>query len=151
MIPEAVIFIGIQAAGKSTFYASRFQRTHVRINLDMLRTRTREGILLKACLDAGQSFVIDNTNPTRADRARYLAPAKEYGFRTVGCYFRSSVSDSIHRNAGRRDGERVPDVAIRGTHARLELPAYSEGFDELLYVAQIDSGCFSTLPWSDEI
>lgn len=151
MIPEAVIFIGIQAVGKSTFYASRFQRTHVRINLDMLRTRKRESILLKACLEAGQSLVIDNTNPTRSDRARYLAPAKEYGFRTVGCYFRSSVSDSIRRNADRRDGERVPDVAIRGTHAKLERPACSEGFDELLYIAPLDSGGFSTLPWSDEI
>jgi predicted kinase len=33
---EAVIFIGLQAAGKSTFYLRRFFRTHVRINMDML-------------------------------------------------------------------------------------------------------------------
>jgi len=36
---EAVIFVGLQAAGKSTFYRERFFDTHVRINLDMLRTR----------------------------------------------------------------------------------------------------------------
>ncbi len=30
---EAVIFIGIQAIGKSSFYKRRFFRMHVRINL----------------------------------------------------------------------------------------------------------------------
>lgn len=39
---EAVILCGIQASGKSAFYSERFFHTHVRINLDMLRTRRRE-------------------------------------------------------------------------------------------------------------
>jgi len=38
MIRDAVIFTGIQASGKSTFYKEQFSRTHIRINLDMLRT-----------------------------------------------------------------------------------------------------------------
>ncbi len=38
MIREAVIFTGIQASGKSTFYQEQFSRMHIRINLDMLRT-----------------------------------------------------------------------------------------------------------------
>lgn len=38
---EAVIFIGIQGAGQSSFYKERFFQTHVRSNLDMLRTRRR--------------------------------------------------------------------------------------------------------------
>lgn len=151
MHPEAVIFIGIQATGKSTFYVRRYLRTHVRLNLDMLRTRTREAILLQACLAAKQSFVIDNTNPTRADRARYLIPARELGFRTIGCYFRSSVRDAISRNSGRQGDQRVPDLAIRGTSARLELPDLAEGFDELRYITQTDCGDFSILPWSNEI
>jgi len=85
-MPEAVIFVGVQGAGKSTFYRERFFDTHVRINLDMLRTRRREQLLFEACLEAGQSFVVDNTNPTPADRARYVAPARERGFRVIA-YF----------------------------------------------------------------
>ena len=73
---EAIIFIGIQGAGKSTFFRERFFDTHVRINLDMLRTRTREKALLEACLQSGQSFVVDNTNPLAEDRKRYLEPAR---------------------------------------------------------------------------
>ncbi len=30
---EAVIFIGLQAAGKSSFYRDRFFSSHIRINL----------------------------------------------------------------------------------------------------------------------
>ena len=39
---EMVLFVGIQATGKSSFYLERFFRTHVRINLDMLKTHHRE-------------------------------------------------------------------------------------------------------------
>ena len=55
---EAVIFVGIQASGKSTFYKERFFDTHVRLNLDMLRTRHREKLLLRACLEGKQPFVL---------------------------------------------------------------------------------------------
>ena len=54
--------MGIQGAGKSTFFKERFFDTHVRINLDMLKTRHREAILLDACIRAKQRFVVDNTN-----------------------------------------------------------------------------------------
>jgi hypothetical protein len=50
---EAVILVGIQAAGKSTFYRERFA-THVRVSLDLLRTRHREHSLLAWCLGHGQ-------------------------------------------------------------------------------------------------
>jgi predicted kinase len=69
----AVVFSGLQGSGKSTFYRERFSDTHVRINLAMLRSRNREGILLHACLAAGQSLVIGDTNPTADQRARYVA------------------------------------------------------------------------------
>src|SRR5215831_19902644 len=85
---QAVIFIGIQASGKSSFYLSRFFRTHIRINLDMLKTRHREDILLRACIEAKQRFVVDNTNPTVESRAKYMI-AKQAGFQMVGYYFQS--------------------------------------------------------------
>jgi len=46
---EAVLLIGIQASGKTTFYRERFFDTHIRISLDMLRTRERERVLMNAC------------------------------------------------------------------------------------------------------
>ena len=133
---EAVIFTGIQASGKSTFYKERFYDTHVRINLDMLRTRNREAILVQACFRARQPFVVDNTNPTRADRARYIGPAKEAGFRVVSYYFDVDLRESIQRNAQRAGKARIPVFGIHGTHSKLEAPSPDEGFDEI-YVVRI--------------
>jgi hypothetical protein len=62
---EAIIFSGLPGSGKSSFYKERFFNTHVRISLDLLKTRYRETRILEACLETDQRFVIDNTNPTK--------------------------------------------------------------------------------------
>ena len=148
---EAIILIGLQATGKSEFYKRNFADTHVRINLDMLKTRNRERILVDACIAAKQSFVVDNTNPAKTDRARYIDKAKESGFRIIGYYFRSSLSEASSRNAARPIKHQVPRPAIAGTHAKLDLPSLEEGFDELYYVYIGDNEDFMTEVYKDEI
>ena len=148
---EAIIFVGIQAAGKSSFYKERFFNTHVRINLDMLKTRHRERGLLRTCIDLKQPFVVDNTNPTVEERARYIAPAKAAGFRIVGYYFQSRVPDCLARNDRREPRERVPGKAIGGTARRLQLPSLAEGFDALHYVRIAEDGRFRVEEWADEV
>jgi predicted kinase len=139
---EAVIFTGIQASGKSTFFKERFFDTHIRINLDMLRTRHRESLLIRACLAAKQRFVVDNTNPTRLDRASYIAQARAEGFRVVSYYFEVDTPGSIERNAQRAGKARVPSIAIHGTRRKLEPPTHEEGFDEIYVVRIKPSGGF---------
>ena len=148
---QVVILMGIQGAGKSTFYGERFADTHVRINLDMLRTRHREKTLFQACLACDQHVVIDNTNPTTADRARYIAPARAAGAEIIGYYFSSRISDAMRRNAGRAAPGRVPDKAVLGTAGRLELPSPGEGFNALYYVTCLDPTGFSVEEWQDEV
>jgi predicted kinase len=110
---QLVLLMGIQATGKSTFCRERFFATHVRVNLDMLRTRRREELLVRACLDGKTPFVVDNTNLTLNDRARYITAAREAGFAIHGYYFASSAVESrATRNeqasprAGRGDSRR---------------------------------------------
>ena len=148
---EAIIFIGIQATGKSTFYKERFFNTHIRINMDMLKTRHREKLLIRACLEAKQPFVIDNTNPTVEDRARYIPLAHGAGFRVCGYYFQSSSKDAIDRNNSRPQAERVPEKGIRGTFTRLQLPSLDEGFDQLFYVKINEASAFVVEEWLDEV
>jgi predicted kinase len=145
---EAVIFIGVQGSGKSSFYLARFYRTHVRINLDMLRTRHREQLLLSACVEGKARFVVDNTNPTVAERARYIAPARAVGFKVIGYYFRASLTDALRRNSLRQENERVPEKGIIGTYRRLQLPGLAEGFDALYTVAVDElTGGFTVEEW----
>lgn len=147
---EAVVFIGLQGAGKSTFYAERFFATHLRLNLDMLGTRHRERRLLQVCVETGLRFVVDNTNPTRAERQVYIQAARDAGFRVVGYYFRSRVEDCVRRNERRPAAQQVPLRGILGTAGRMEHPSPDEGFDELHHV-RIDEGVgFEVEGWRDE-
>jgi predicted kinase len=139
---EAVVLIGIQGSGKSTFVKERLFDTHVRINLDMLRTRRREAVLLEACLAAGQRFVVDNTNPTAEVRRRYLEAAKARQFRTIGYFFDAPLKECLQRNAQRPGKKAIPPVAVRNAYERLERPRFSEGFDELYEVSIAPEGGF---------
>jgi predicted kinase len=147
---EAIIFIGLPASGKSTFYKERFFATHVRISRDLLKTPHRCQRLLDLCLETDQRFVADNTHPTAADRAAAIAAAKQRGFTVRGYYFQSRIADCLERNAQREGIERVVDSAILGKAKLLELPTLAEGFDQLFYV-RIDGGRFVVEDWQDEI
>lgn len=148
---EMIVFVGGPGAGKSTFYQSRFRDTHVRINLDMLRTRHRENGLIDACLAFKQRLVIDNTNPTAADRAKYIAKARAARF-TIACYFFDTpLEDMLVRNASRTGKARVPDAAILATRRKLDIPRHSEGFDAVYRVAVWETQIFEISELIDEI
>jgi predicted kinase len=144
---EMILFIGLQATGKSSFYREKFFRTHVRINLDMLRTHHREQVLVEACIAGKAKFVVDNTNLLRDDRARLIQSAKEAGFRVIGYYFESKVADALRRNAARPEEERVPAIAIPGSSNRLQFPSTEEGFDELFFVQLTENNQFNVEKW----
>ncbi|HUS13622.1 MAG TPA: AAA family ATPase [Chloroflexia bacterium] len=143
---EAVIFAGLQASGKSTFYLERFFHTHVRVSLDMLKTRQREAVLLRTCIDMQQPFVVDNTNPTIAARAPYIALARAAGFRVTGYYFQSQPAACVARNSTRAPGAQVPALAIWGTAKKLQPASLDEGFDKLYTVRIAPEGGFVVEP-----
>ena len=127
------VMMGIQGSGKSTFCA-RFLADAVRVNLDTLHTRNKEALLIAECMEKGCDFVVDNTNPTWEDRARYIPKAKEAGYHVTGYFMQSRIQDCIQRNAQREGKARVPNGAIAMTSNKLEMPSYEEGFDELYFV-----------------
>jgi len=141
-MPQAVILIGVQATGKSTFFKDRFADTHVRINLDMLKTRQREKLILDACLAARQSFVVDNTNPTVEDRLRYILPSRAAGFEIIGYYFQSELSTLLERNQKRNDKPPIPVAGVQAAYRKLQVPTLSEGFDKLYYVKILPDNSF---------
>ncbi|WP_151777424.1 ATP-binding protein [Acinetobacter brisouii] len=135
---QLIIFIGIQASGKSTFYQQYFYHTHLRINLGMLKTRHREKLIFEACLASKTKCVIDNTNVSAEDRARYIHQAKQAGFQIIAYYFQTSLEGALTRNLQRQGKALIPEKGVRATHQRLQAPQLSEGFDEI-YQVQISS------------
>lgn len=131
---EAIIFIGIQGSGKTSFYRQRFFDTHVRLNLDMLKTRHRQTLLLEACIAARQRFVLDNTSVLRSERADYILRAKQGGFQVHAYFFEPDAERAIAWNGRRSRKSTVPVKGVLGTLKRMERPQADEGFDRLYRV-----------------
>lgn len=145
---QLIIFTGVQASGKSSFYLLNLHHSHLRINLDMLKTRHRENLIFEACLASKAKCVIDNTNPTKADRARYIERAKAAGFEVIAYFFETDLTSTLERNSYRIGKANIPEVGVRATYKKLEMPTLEEGFTEIYLVKIIGNGEFSVLPMS---
>lgn len=148
---ETIILIGIQATGKSSFYKQKFFKSHMRINLDMLKTRAKEDIFIDACIKAKQPFVVDNTNASIEERKKYIDISKAAGFSVIGYYLQSNVKDAIKRNEGRIGKEYISPRGIAYTYNRLVIPTYDEGFDKLYYVNIDNDNNFIVSEWQNEL
>jgi predicted kinase len=154
MTPELVLFIGLQAAGKSSFYRNRFAGSHDLVSKDRFPNNRyparRQRQLVQEALGAARSVVVDNTNPTVEDRAELIALAHRFGAAVIGYYFESRLADCLERNRLREGKSRVPDLALYATRKRLCRPSFTEGFDRLHYVHLLGDGLFEIQEWREE-
>ena len=136
--PELAVLVGLPGAGKSTFFRAHLAATHALVSKDRFRHNRdrarRQRTLVRAALASGRSVAVDNTNPSRAERAELLALARAFGARPVAYLFRPDLAGCLARNAGREGRERVPDVALYAALARFEAPTPEEGFAAVLAV-----------------
>ena len=151
MNSQIVIFIGLQACGKTTFFNSHLAATHVHVSKDAFRNarnrNKRQAQLVEAALGQGRSVVVDNTNPTATDRAPLIEAGRSFQAEIVGYYFESRIEDCLKRNRLREGKSRVPDVALYATISKLERPSYVEGFDRLFYVRTGEPFHFQVEQW----
>jgi predicted kinase len=135
---DCVVLVGLPGAGKTSFYRRYFAQTHVHISKDHWPNATgreaRQRRAIDEALASGRSVVVDNTNPTVADRAAIVALARARGARAV-CYFVDvPTRTAVARNAVRPGREKVPNVAIFTVAKRLQRPTLEEGFDQVFSV-----------------
>ena len=144
---ECVILIGLPGAGKTSFYEQNFAASHRHISKDLWPNaagrEARQRRELADALAAGASVVVDNTNPSIADRAAIIAIAHASGARVIGYFFDVTTRQAIARNSERRDRKKVPNVAIFTVAKRLVPPTPAEGFDELFRVTLTPDRTFS--------
>jgi bifunctional polynucleotide phosphatase/kinase len=140
---EVVILVGAPATGKSSLArgALAARAGYVWINQDTLKTKEKCAQALIAALKAGQSAVVDNTNPQAEGRAAYLRAARLAvpGVRTRCLYLAAPKPASMHMVSvrecvGAGAVPHVPDIAINMFYSKLEPPTKKEGFDEVVYV-----------------
>jgi predicted kinase len=141
--PELIIFVGLQASGKSTYYHTHLAATHVHVSKDLMTNardrEARQRDLIDRALAEGRSVVVDNTNPTPVLRAPLIEIGRRRGARVVAYYFETTVKDAVARNRLREGKARVPDVALFVTAKRMVPPGINEGFDEVRVIAPIST------------
>ena len=134
---ELILLVGCPASGKSTFTKREFG-SYTRINLDTLKTRSKEIKAFKAALDSGESIIVDNTNPTIVSRERYITLASKYGYK-IKLYIMNTLKEvALERNEVR--DAKVPKIAIYSYFSRYEPPTLDEGICEIYTVQVVGDG-----------
>lgn len=134
---EMIIFIGIPASGKSSLYKELFFNSHIRISMDLLNTRNKEGKLLQYCFDTQSKMVIDNTNVSSKERKKYIDLARQNKYKILAYYFESDIKTCLERNKNRKDF--INEIGIKAKFKELEPPSLEEGFDKIVQVNIINT------------
>jgi hypothetical protein len=124
--------VGLQGAGKSTWVAERLAGTHVVVSKDhwpnARHREARQRRVVAEQLAAGARVVVDNTNPSPAERAPLLELAAAAGVPARAVFLDTAVETCRQRNAARTGRARVPEVGLFSTAALLVPPSIDEGF-----------------------
>lgn len=87
---ELVVLVGLQGSGRSTLVAARYSVSHRVVSKDhwpnARRREERQQRLIGELLGAGESVVVDNTNPSVEERAPLVALARVHTCRVVAVY-----------------------------------------------------------------
>jgi predicted kinase len=137
---EAIVFVGLQGSGKTTYYHQHFAASHEHISRDVQKTSERELALFRDCLAGKRCFVLDDTNATRAARAVFVREAKAAGFMLRAYFFDTPVRTAIGRNNHRKDKKPIPVPAILRVGKGLQPPSVEEGFEEVQVITPEPEG-----------
>uniref|UniRef100_A0A1B6DS87 PNK FHA domain-containing protein n=1 Tax=Clastoptera arizonana TaxID=38151 RepID=A0A1B6DS87_9HEMI len=108
---EVIILVGYPASGKS-FFTQKYliPQGYVHINRDSLGTWQKCINAMESALKSNKSVVIDNTNPDKASRNRFISKAKDFDVR-CRCFYMTTSKDVVqHNNKFRQitDSKHVP-------------------------------------------
>ncbi|WP_249400092.1 AAA family ATPase [Streptomyces argyrophylli] len=132
--PDVAVLVGLQAAGKSTFYAQCLAGRYALVGKDLFArgARNRQGRQMRLVaehLAAGRAVAVDNTNPSPREWGPLVEAAHAHGATVTAYWFPPDVTGSLRRNAAREGRDRVPDVGVLATAKRLRRPSPRDGFD----------------------
>jgi predicted kinase len=127
--------VGLQGCGKSTWVAEHLAASHCVVSKDhwprARRREARQQRVVAELLAAGASVVVDNTNPSAAERAPLVALARTAGVPVRAVWVDTPPELCEQRNAAREGRARVPLVGVLATRARFAPPTTDEGFDRV--------------------
>lgn len=138
---EVILFVGCPASGKSTFYKCHLKsRGYIHINRDTLGTWQKCVAECNRALQVGKSVAVDNTNPDRESRLRYIECARNHNV-PIRCFvFTTSIAHAKHNNKFREltvkesSYKKVNDLVFNTYKSKFSEPEISEGFSQIVKV-----------------
>lgn len=89
--------VGSQGSGKSSFVSTHLKPLHYTIvNRDSLGSWQKCLAVMKSGLEAGKSVVVDNTNPDKESRKRFIEEAKSQRVRCIAVHMNISKEHARH-------------------------------------------------------
>jgi len=137
---EMVVMVGMPASGKSSFSKKYLvSQGYEWVNRDTLKTPEKCLKVAGTALENGKCVVIDNTNPDKASRAKYISLARKHN---VPCRCFVMTTPRVlaeHLNAYRvtlSGGKThlIPGVAYNVFEGKFEEPKTNEGFEEIMKI-----------------
>ncbi|MFE9674336.1 AAA family ATPase [Streptomyces sp. NPDC006259] len=148
---DVAVLVGLQASGKSTFYARCLADRYALVSKDLFprgarNKQQRQMTWVAEQLTAGRSVAVDNTNPSPQEWSPLVELAHARGATATAYWFPPDVAGSLRRNAAREGRDRVPDIGVLATLKRLRKPSPADGFDEVREVRLDGRGGFEVRP-----
>ncbi|WP_208036124.1 ATP-binding protein [Streptomyces cyanogenus] len=149
--PDVAVLVGLQASGKTSFYAQCLSDRYALVSKDLFpraarNKQRRQMRLLAEHLTAGRAVAVDNTNPSPQEWGPLVEAAHAHGATVTAYWFPPDAAASLRRNAGREGRDRVPDVGVLATLKRLRMPTAADGFDAVHEVRFDGRGGFEVRP-----
>lgn len=127
---QMIINVGYPGSGKTSFTKKHLSGL-VHINQDTLKTPAK---CLKECesaLKLKKSVVIDNTNPTKAGREKWIQLAEKYKVNVICYNFTTDLNTAKHNNHYRHYSTKagvkiIPDIAYFTYRKKFEEPDKSQ-------------------------
>lgn len=134
---EMILMVGCPGSGKSHF-AKHYLNEYQHVNRDSLGSWQKCVSAIEKFLADGKRVVVDNTNPDRSSRQRYIDVAKKRNI-PVRCFVMSvTIEHAKHNNKFReltdRSHVKVGEVIINSYMKNYVPPALDEGFTEILEI-----------------
>lgn len=138
-VQEVIIMVGGPGSGKSLFCKRHLvPKGYAYINRDTLGSWQKCVKALENHIQDQRSVVVDNTNPDKEARKRYVEVAKKYGVLCRCFLMMTSHKHAEHNNKFREltDKSHVPvgDIVLRSYRKQFQEPVLDEGFGEIVSV-----------------
>lgn len=138
---QLIINVGYPGSGKST-YTNQFEKYNwIIANQDTCKTLAKCTKLCKEALYNGKNIIIDNTNPDKKTREKYIEIAKSINNNIyITClHFTTSMEISQHNNKYRNyisdnKVKRIPDLVYYVYRKKFNEPDKNEGFNKIINI-----------------